>query len=98
MLELPVDLTDEIKVRFLSCIPRGKTRAYHAKAGISSMASFDRVVQAFATSIHDRAELEVGRTIKSTYVRKGTCQMSELSATGKNEQSPSNPNRGNSDG
>lgn len=61
MLALPVDRTDEAKARFVSNVTRGQIWAYNAKGRISATASYDRIIQAFATSIRDRAELECGR-------------------------------------
>lgn len=57
VLALPVYLTDEAKAHFISNVSRGKIWAYHAKGRIAPTATYDRVIQAFITSIRDRALL-----------------------------------------
>lgn len=78
VLALPVDRTDEAKARFVSNVTRGQIWAYHAKGRIAPTASYDRVVQAFATSIRDRAELETGRNDRGSSSRREYYRRSEL--------------------
>lgn len=58
VLEFTVHRTDEAKALFMSNETRGQAWVYHSKGRISATASYDLVVQAFATSITDPAELE----------------------------------------
>lgn len=86
VLALPVDRTDEAKARFVSNVTRGQIWAYHAKGRIAPTATYDRIIQAFATSIRDRAELETGRYEKGAYSRKGSYHRSELYKTGRSSK------------
>lgn len=61
VLALPVDRTDAAKARFVSQVTREQTWAFHAKGRLSATASYDRIIQAFATSIRDQADLEICR-------------------------------------
>lgn len=88
VLALPVDRTDDAKARFISNVTRGQIWAYHAKGRIAPTASYDRVIQAFATSIRDRAELESGRYDKGSNSRKGSYRRAELYKTRKGSSEP----------
>lgn len=66
VLALPVDRSDEAKASFILKVTRGQIWACHAKGRISPTASYDRVIQAFATIIRDRAEPESGRQARGT--------------------------------
>lgn len=61
VLALPVDRTDEAKARFISSVTRGQIWAYHSKGRITPTATYDHYIQAFITSIRERAKLEAGR-------------------------------------
>lgn len=90
VLALPVNRTDDAKARFASNVTQGQIWAYHAKGIISATASYDRVIQAFATSIRYRAELESGRQARGTSNRRRSYQRAELYQTGKSQQSGTN--------
>lgn len=83
VLTLSVDRTDEAKARSVSHVTRGQIWAYHAKGIIAPTTSYDRVFQAFATSIRDRAVLESGRDEKGAYSKKGSYRRGELYKTNK---------------
>lgn len=77
VLARPVDRTEEAKARFLSNVTRWQIWAYHAKSRIAPNASYDPVIQAFATIIRDRTEFESGR------INKGSFSSTETSYTRK---------------
>lgn len=65
-IDLPIDRSDTAKARFLSNATSEQMWALHAKARISATATYERTVQALATSIHGMAEHEKGRVLSRT--------------------------------
>lgn len=83
VLVLPVDLTDEAKALFVSNVTRGQTWAYHEKCRISTTASYDLIIQAFAASKRYQSDLEIGRQNRCSNSKWVNFHQSELYNIGK---------------